>query len=91
MSASARAATAIGWCRRERRKKLGLPEELTEEEKEAERAAKEAEAQREAAKRLPVKPVTKIAKMRDILVNMKKAAAGDEVRTAILRALHAQN
>ena len=69
------------WCyRRQRRKKLGLPEELTEEEVEVERAAKEAEAQKEAEKRLPVKPVTKIAKMREILVQMKKASEGDEVR-----------
>ena len=67
-------------CRRERRRKLGLPEELTEEEKAAERARAEEEAAREAAKRLPVRPVTKIAKMREILVQMKKASAGEEVR-----------
>ena len=44
--------------RRERRKRLGLPEELTEEEKEAERQKAAAKAAEEAKRKLPVKPVT---------------------------------
>lgn len=60
--------------RKERRRKLGLPEELTAEEQAAE-AARQAEKAGEAAKkRLPVKPVTKINRMREILVDMKKAS-----------------
>lgn len=43
--------------RRERRKRLGLPEELTEEEKEAERQKAAAKAAEEARRKLPVKPV----------------------------------
>jgi hypothetical protein len=44
--------------RRERRKRLGLPEELTEEEKEAERQKAAAKAAEEARRKLPVKPIT---------------------------------
>jgi hypothetical protein len=43
----------------------------------------EAEAARTMEKRLPVKPVTKINKMRDILVQMKKATSDDEVRPSM--------
>ncbi len=44
--------------RRERRRKLGLPEELTEEEREAERQKAAAKAAEEAKRKLPVKPIT---------------------------------
>jgi hypothetical protein len=72
--------------RRERRRKLGLPEELTEEEKAAEHAKAEAEAAEATRKRLPVKPVTRLAKMRELVVQMKKASAGgDEARLWCLR------
>ena len=55
--------------RRARRRKLGLPEELNEEEKAAE-AAKAAEKERAkaAAAFVPVKPVTQISKLRELLV-----------------------
>lgn len=43
--------------RRERRRRLGLPEELTEEEKEAEREKAAAKAAQEAKRKLPIKPV----------------------------------
>lgn len=77
--------TALGshWfacmCRRERRRKLGLPEDLTEEEKAAEKARAEAEAAEAARKRLPVKPVSRIKRMREILVAMKKSPEVEEV------------
>lgn len=67
------------WCRRERRRKLGLPEELTEEEKAAEQAKREAQAAEEASKKLPVVPITRISKLRELLVQMKKASPGQEV------------
>jgi len=65
----------LGTCaeedRRQRRRKMGLPEELTEEERAAE-AAKAAEKERAkasaAAAFVPVKPVTQIAKLRELLV-----------------------
>jgi hypothetical protein len=66
-------------CRKERRRKLGLPEELTPEEEEAERQKLAADAGREAARRLPVKPVTRIARLRETLVQMKKTS--DPVRS----------
>lgn len=54
--------------RRERRRKLGLPEELTDEEKAAE-AAKRAEATKaKTARALPVKPISLITQLRDVLV-----------------------
>lgn len=43
--------------RRERRLRLGLPEELTEEEKEEERRKEREKAEVEARRKLPVKPV----------------------------------
>lgn len=47
---------------------MGLPEELTEEEKEAERQ-KQAEKEKEkVAKKLSLKPVSTLAKQREILV-----------------------
>lgn len=66
-------------CRKARRRKLGLPEELTPEELEEERRKAEEKAAAEAKKKLPVKPVSRINKMRDILVSMKKAGH-EEVR-----------
>ena len=70
--------------RRERRRKLGLPEELTEEEKEEERRRERVQAEEEAKRRLPVKPVAKSERMRYLLVEMKKAHPGQDegVRTA---------
>lgn len=65
--------------RRERRRKLGLPEELSPEEEAAERAK---QAEKEAAKNkrgpVPLKPLAAISRMRDALVQMKKEAAGDD-------------
>lgn len=60
-------------CRRVRRRKQGLPEELTPEELEEERRKAEEKAAEAAKKRLPMKPVSRISKMREILVSMKKA------------------
>lgn len=67
-----------GGCRRERRRAQGLPEELTPEEQEEERKKVEAEAARQSRGHLPVKPVTRINRMREILVQMKKTT--DPVR-----------
>jgi len=65
----------------DRRRKLGLPEQLTEEEKvlERERVEKKAqlarvEAEKKAAAGLVVKPVKKVDELRKILVDIKKAA-----------------
>eukprot|EP00892_Ulva_mutabilis_P007889 jgi/Ulvmu1/5472/UM023_0008.1 len=58
--------------RRERRRAQGLPEELTPEEQEEERKKLEADAARQARTHLPVKPVTRINRMREIAVQMKK-------------------
>jgi hypothetical protein len=68
----------------ERRAKLGLPLELTEEEKEEERRKEREKAEAEAKRRLPVKPVAKAEKMRVLLVEMKKAHPGQDeaLRTA---------
>lgn len=60
--------------RKERRRNLGLPEELTEEEEAVEAQKRAAEAEREAARRLPVKPVAQIARLRETLVQTKKAS-----------------
>lgn len=70
--------------RKERRKKVGLPEELNEEEKEEEVRREREKAELEARRRLPVKPVAKAERMRMLLVNMKKSYPGrdQELRTA---------
>jgi hypothetical protein len=54
--------------RRERRRKLGLPEELTEEEKAAEAAKKAEAAKAKVSRALPVKPISLITQLRDVLV-----------------------
>ena len=54
--------------RKERRRKLGLPEELTEAEKEAERARLAESAKAKPTIGLPVKPVSLLAQMREVLV-----------------------
>ena len=64
--------------RKERRRKLGLPEELTEEEKEKEEKRRQAKM-KEDAQRLEkhvayAKPVGITEKLRKILVGMKKGA-----------------
>ena len=71
--------------RRARRLKLGLPEELTEEEKEKERLRAEAKAreakeaaEKKAAAGLIVKPVQTIDALRKILVDIKKNNPGNE-------------
>ncbi len=62
--------------RRERRRKLGLPEDLTPEEKAAE-AAKLAEAAKaKAARALPVKPVSLTSQLRDVLVGLLCSNSG---------------
>lgn len=66
-------------CRRERRRAQGLPEDLTPEEQEEERKKAEADMARQTRAHLPVKPVTRINKMRDVLVQMKKTT-DDQVR-----------
>ena len=58
--------------RRARRMALGLPPELSEEERAAEAAKEAAKAAAEAAKRLPVKPVSALARQRELLVAVKK-------------------
>lgn len=70
--------------RRERRRKLGLPEELSPEEMEEERQREEARAQaaqeeiaRKAAAGMYVKPVSKLENLRKHLVDIKKAFAED--------------
>ena len=54
--------------RKERRRKLGLPEELTEAEKEAERARLAESAKAKPTIGLPVKPISLLAQMREVLV-----------------------
>jgi len=72
--------------RRERRRKLGLPEELTEEEKAREDAKREAKAKEEAdriAKHTAyAKPVGKMETLRNILVRMKQNNPEDRFKTA---------
>lgn len=64
--------------RKERRRRLGLPEELTEEEKEEERRKAAAKAEEERRRKLPIKPVEVGEKMRALLVAMKKAHPGQD-------------
>lgn len=64
--------------RRERRRRLGLPEELTEEEKEAERKRLEEKLAEEARRKLPIKPAAAAEKMRALLVEMKRAHPGQD-------------
>ena len=78
----------------DRRRKLGLPDELTEEEKvkERERAEKKAaearaEAEKKAAAGLIVKPVAKVDELRKILVNIKKNAPNEEAHTTCFKTL----
>ncbi|CAL8469381.1 g8922 [Coccomyxa elongata] len=66
--------------RRERRRKLGLPEELTEEEKAAEAAKRAEAAKAKTARALPVKPISLITQLRDVLVGMKKRYANEDER-----------
>ena len=54
--------------RKERRRKLGLPEELTEEEKAAERARQAESAKAKPSIGLSVKPVSLLLQMRNALV-----------------------
>jgi hypothetical protein len=70
--------------RKERRRKLGLPEELTPEEQEEERKREEERARvaaeelaKKAANGLYVKPVSKLENLRKHLVDIKKAFAED--------------
>ncbi|MEW5312464.1 MAG: hypothetical protein WDW38_004097 [Sanguina aurantia] len=68
--------------KKERRRKLGLPEELTDEEKarDAERAEK-ARLEAEAKKVFTfIKPVSVIEKLRSSLVTMKKSHASEQER-----------
>ncbi len=64
--------TGLNFCaeedRRERRRKLGLPEELSEEEKAAEAAKKAEAAKAKVSRALPVKPIALITQLRDVLV-----------------------
>jgi hypothetical protein len=64
--------------RRERRLKLGLPAELSEAELAEERRREKEKADAEAARKLPVKPVETSEKMRQALVALKKAHAGQD-------------
>jgi hypothetical protein len=59
--------------RMERRAAMGLPPELTEEEKEEERRRLEQRAKEEAKAKLPIKSREKADAMRNLLVAMKKA------------------
>lgn len=69
--------------RMERRAALGLPPELTEEEKEEERRRQEEKKNTGSA--LPVKPVEKIQKMRQLMVDLKKNP--DERKTTAFQTL----
>ena len=62
-----------------RRRKLGLPEELSEEEKAEDERRKAERAVQNCAHKLVAKPVGRITAMRDILTTMKKSS--DAVRT----------
>ena len=64
--------------RRARRMALGLPPELSEEEKAAEATKEAAKIAAEAAKRLPVKAVSVLARQREILVSVKKQEAEEK-------------
>lgn len=66
--------------RRARRRRLGLPEELTEEEKEAERQKAAEKAVAAAKKKLPIKPVSIAEKLRAVLVDIKKGLPGQDER-----------
>ncbi|GAX81762.1 hypothetical protein CEUSTIGMA_g9190.t1 [Chlamydomonas eustigma] len=63
--------------RRERRRQMGLPEELTEEEKRAEAEKVEKQRKEEEGKKVFtfVKPISVIDKVRKTLVDMKKASS----------------
>lgn len=69
----------LGGCaeedRRERRRKLGLPEEQSEEEKAAERARLAESAKAKPSIGLPVKPVSLLAQLRDALVRAASLSA----------------
>jgi len=72
--------------RRERRRKLGLPEELTEEEKAKEQAKKQAKMEEEAERLRKhtayAKPVGITEKLRGILVTMKQTSGDGPFKTA---------
>jgi|AntAceMinimDraft_1070359.scaffolds.fasta_scaffold56137_1 hypothetical protein len=81
--AKARIQEKLAEDKRARRLKLGLPEELTDEEKARERARAEEKAaaarelaEKKAAAGLIVKPVGAIDALRKILVDIKKSNAG---------------
>mmetsp|Transcript_1323 Transcript_1323/g.1930 ORF Transcript_1323/g.1930 Transcript_1323/m.1930 type:complete len:437 (-) Transcript_1323:67-1377(-) len=83
--AKARIQEKLAEDKRARRLKLGLPEELTDEEKARERARAEEKAaaarelaEKKAAAGLIVKPVGAIDALRKILVDIKKSNAGNE-------------
>ncbi|GLC66404.1 hypothetical protein PLESTF_000423800 [Pleodorina starrii] len=63
--------------RKERRRRLGLPEELTEEEKAREAEKRKKQEEEEASKKAfnYVKPISALSKMRSQLVDLKKAHA----------------
>lgn len=69
--------------RMERRAALGLPPELTEEEKEEERKRIEEKARTEKASKLQVKPREKSDRMRSLMVEMKKSTAISDDKKAI--------
>eukprot|EP01023_Acetabularia_acetabulum_P002190 TRINITY_DN10838_c0_g1_i1.p1 TRINITY_DN10838_c0_g1~~TRINITY_DN10838_c0_g1_i1.p1 ORF type:complete len:345 (-),score=101.21 TRINITY_DN10838_c0_g1_i1:209-1243(-) len=68
--------------RKARRRKLGLPEELTEDEKKEEEERKRKEAEEKNKSKLPVKPISKITHLRDILVEVKKENPEPVFKTA---------
>jgi len=68
----------------ERRAALGLPPELTEEEKEEERRRME-EKKKTKGSALPVKPIERINKMRELMVELKKST--DDRKTVAFQTL----
>eukprot|EP00775_Hariotina_reticulata_P013661 gene13661-13783_t len=69
--------------RRERRRKLGLPEELTDEEKAREEEKARKKAEEEVSKRhVYIKPISVIEKLRGQLVAMKKAGGEEPFKIA---------
>lgn len=69
--------------RMERRAAMGLPPELTEEEKEEERRRMEEKKSKGSA--LPVKPIEKINKMRELMVGLKRKS--DDRKTIAFQTL----
>ena len=92
--AKARIMAKLDEDRIDRRRKLGLPDELTEEEKAKEKERHEkkadearAEQEKKAKAGLVVKPVGKVEELRKILVVIKKNASSEEASNTCFKTL----